>query len=295
MSAMQGVSHCWIGEFFFIYMKKRFINIGISESIEAVGTKDRLEAFAFALLVKLTFVDSRIKSTSIRQMTFIFRMGWTKLKRVLNNAQKYGYIVREGDSYFVPTLKQCGSFNYKARFVFCPLSHTEDGRTAYKLCNLMDEIRKVVLKNHIKKQESFYDTALGVNAPGDDKEYRTKRKRLKRMCGITSVSDEMLKKSRRLSIRRSMTVMGTKRSTTRRLIKEMIEAKEITREFENIPTGIDPKQIEGDYFMQQAIYKANRLGGYIHIFRGAVYIQVANRYSLSERESKLITYRPKMK
>ena len=75
----------------------------------------------------------------------------------------------------------------------------------------------------------------------------------------------------------------------------MIADKAITREFENIPTGINYKELEKDYASQQAIYKANQFGGHIHIFRGAVYIQVANHYSLSEHKAKLITYSPKAK
>lgn len=276
-------------------MAKRYIYIGLNESIKAVQCKGRLEALAFALLVKLTFVDSTIKSTAIRQLTFIFRMGWTRLSRVLNNALHYGYIVKEGDTYFVPTMKQRGSFNYKAEFDFCPLSLTDDGRTAYNLSKLMNEIRKAVFENHIKKQQAFHDTALVVNAPSDNKTYVAKRGRLKRMCGITSVSDDILKRSNRLSIRRSMKVMGAKRSTTKRLVKELIADGSITREFENIPIGMDYKELEKSYAMQQAVYKANKFGGHIHVFRSAVYIQVANHYSLSDHKAKLITYSPKVK
>lgn len=277
------------------FMVKRFIHIGVNECVTAAPTKERLEALAFALLIKLTFVDSTIKNTSIRHLTYNLRMGWTRLSRMLKNALRYGYIVKEGDAYFAPSLKQRGSFNYKAKFDLPSISKTEDGRTAYKLSFLMDYIRKIVFYNHIKKQDAFRDTALVVKSPSNKKEFDAKRKRLKRMCGITSVSDDMLKGAKRLSIRRAMTIMGTKRSKTKSLIKGMISEKAIVRRFENIPVGIDHKQLEKDYAMNQAVYAANKFGGHIHIFKGAVYIQVANHYDLCDGVPELITYSPKIK
>lgn len=267
----------------------------MNECISAVNDKDRLEALAFALLIKLTFVDSVVKSTSIRQLTFIFRMGWTRLSRVLNNALQYGYVVKEGDIYFVPTLKQRGSFNKRMEFDFVPFSKTEDGRSAYRLNALMKEIRKIVWKNHIKKQRAFCDTALSVDSPSDDKEYKRSRGRLKRMCGITRISKDTIQSSSRLSIRRSMQVMGASRSMTKRLINQMIADGDVVRHFENIPLSMDHKELEKDYALQQAVYRANEIGGHIHIFKSAVYIQVANHYSLSEKESKSFTYSPRMK
>lgn len=276
-------------------MRKQYIYIGISECRLAVQTKSRLEALAFALLVKLTFVDSNIKSTSIRQMTYIFRMGWTRLSRVLKNALRYGYVVKEGDRYFVPSLKQRGSFNKRLTFDAMTFSKTECKRTAYELNKLMDEIRKTVWKNHIKKQKAFCDTASVVKAPSGDKEYKRYLARLKRMCGITSVSDDMLNNSKRLSVRRSMDIMGVKRSKAKALINEMVASGEVSRRFENIPINRDYKELEKTYAMEQAIYKANKFGGHIHIYRGAVYIQTANHYSLSDKENESFTYSPILK
>lgn len=99
----------------------------MSECVAAVNNKDRLEALAFALLIKLTFQNSIVKSTSIRKLTYIFRMGWTKLSKVLKNALRYGYIVKEGDIYFAPSLKQRGSFNKKLKFSEGTLSSATDG------------------------------------------------------------------------------------------------------------------------------------------------------------------------
>lgn len=276
-------------------MRKQYIYIGINECISAVEHKDRLEALAFALMIKLTFVDSIVKSTSIRQLTYIFRMGWTRLSRVLNNALYYGYVVKEGYIYFVPRLKQRGSFNKRLEYAFVPFSKTEDGRSAYRLNGLMKDIRKVVFKNHIKKQTAFCDTALSVNSPCDNTEYKRSRGRLKRMCGIVSVSNDMLASSKRLSIKRAMQVMGTSRSMTKRLIKQMIANGEITRSFENIPVSMNYKELEKGYAMQQAVYRANEFGGYLHIWRDAVYIQTANHYALSDKETNSFTYSPRLK
>lgn len=267
----------------------------MNECMMAVQNKDRHDALAFALLVKITFADSIIKSTSIRKLTKIFRMGWKRLSRVLNNALHYGYIVKEGETYFVQPLKQRGSFNKKLVFTKGTLSLSKDGRTEYRFNEIKKIIRKETLKNHIRKQSDFLDTASVVNAPVDDKEYRRNKARLKRMSGLTSVSDDLLKDSARLSINRIMKVTGTKRSTAKKLVKEMVAKGEIIRSFENIPVDMDYKELEKDYVFQQAVYKANKLGGWLHIFKSAVYIQTANRYSLTESEHESFTYSPRLK
>ena len=131
-------------------MRKQFIYIGMNECIAAVRDKDRLEALAFALMVKLTFVDSVIKSTTMRQLSRIFRLGNKRLSRVLKNALRYFYIVKEGNTYYVPSLKQRGSFNKRLEYDFATFSTTEDGRSAYTLNRLMKDIRKTVWKNHLR-------------------------------------------------------------------------------------------------------------------------------------------------
>lgn len=274
-------------------MFKRIIYIGLNECADAVKSKDRLEAYSFALLAKLTFVDSIIKSTSIREMTKIFRMGWTRLNRILKNALHYGYIIKEGNHYFIPSLKQNGSYNEPVVFSQGSFSFSQEGRTPYRIKNLILKIRELVFKNHIRKQMSFQDTASVVNAPIDPNEYKRKRARLKRMSGLTAVSDDLLDNTARISMKRIAEVMGTKRSTTKKIVKNLRTKGEIIRCFESIPLNYKQSELEKDYRMAQSVWLANKLGGFIYRSCGRVYIQVANRYSLPENELHSIKFIPK--
>lgn len=78
---------------------ERTLRISSAIVKEAVVDKDRFEGLCFSILIKAKFTNSLLYAHSIREMKSIFGMGQTKLKRVLNNAIKFGYITKEGDSY----------------------------------------------------------------------------------------------------------------------------------------------------------------------------------------------------
>lgn len=276
-------------------MYKRTIYIGLSECQRAVKEKNRLEAFAFSLLVKLTFVDSCIKETTYFKMSRHLGLGNTRLKRALTNALKYGYIARDGELYRAKPLKEYGGFNTRLEFEEGSISsHAKHGtelKTPYKLSRLIKEIKIAVLKNHIKKQMAFHDTASGVDASSDNKELKRRKAKLRRMCGVSHVSEEVLEKSARLSITRISEVICSKRSSTKKLVKQLRESGQIIRNFESILLDqFDYDTIRNDYDRARAIFHANYLGGWLCASSGRVYVIVANRYSLPEKEIDTIKY-----
>ena len=77
-------------------LRRFYLNLDLAR--EAVTSKERTEALAFSLLVKLTFVDSKIHHATYSNMKTLFNMGSSRLQRVVKNAIRYGYLVREGKS-----------------------------------------------------------------------------------------------------------------------------------------------------------------------------------------------------
>lgn len=267
-------------------MKPRKLILSTDECVSAIKSNDTIEALAFAMLIKMTFVDSTLKYAPIRELKAKLHMGSEKLNRVISNAIKCGYIVKTNVGYFAPSLKRNNGFN---RRVGC-LWQAFDGSTIYKLNFFVKIIRKVVLENHLRKQKSFCDTASKVAAPNDLREYTRSRARLKRMCGQTSVSVEQAKASTRLSNRRAMEVMHTKRSTTKKLIREMIVAGDIVRKFNNIPLGMSIKEFERQGEFAHTRQNIQNIGGYLFGWHGAVYVRVANSYACTDKSNNQTFY-----
>lgn len=86
-------------EGFVVFMRKRIIRISIDKAKEALGSKEREEALAFALSIKFRFVSSTLKGkyTTKKHVKSLFKIGDEKLTRILNNAVDFGYIRFEDD------------------------------------------------------------------------------------------------------------------------------------------------------------------------------------------------------
>lgn len=77
----------------------RYIHFSIPKVTEILKDKSRMDAYAFALQIKARFTSSTLKgkNTTIKHMKALFRMGDAKLKMCLSDAEKFGYIRREGN------------------------------------------------------------------------------------------------------------------------------------------------------------------------------------------------------
>lgn len=77
----------------------RYIHFSIFHIKDILGDKSRMDAYAFALQIKARFTSSALKEehTTYKHLMGLFKMGGIKLKRCLSDAEKYGYIRRDGD------------------------------------------------------------------------------------------------------------------------------------------------------------------------------------------------------
>ena len=79
--------------------KRRIIRLSVDLAKEALGSKEREEALAFAISIKFRFVSSALKGkhTTKKHIKTLFKIGDKKLTRILDNAVGFGYIRFEGD------------------------------------------------------------------------------------------------------------------------------------------------------------------------------------------------------
>lgn len=155
----------------------RRLRIGISEAQWALGDKNHLDAFCLLIKIKLLFRSSDLKFISYNKCGELLHMDRAKLKRLLEYGCKIGYFER--------IINKKGNIRYVARKI-----HTNN-EYSYKLRKddlrkvtfpaLKSLVRRIVMENHIRKQENVFNThnkgMFGVTT----KQIRKARKRESRM------------------------------------------------------------------------------------------------------------------
>lgn len=155
----------------------RQLRIGIKEAEWALGDKNRLDAFCLLLKIKLLFRSSDLKLLSYNKCGALLHIDRTKLKNLLEYGSNIGYfdIVtnKKGERRYVARkIHSNKEYSYKLR---------RDDLTKITFPALKSLVRRIVMENHIRKQENTFNThdkgTLGVSV----KQIRKARKRESRM------------------------------------------------------------------------------------------------------------------
>ena len=145
-----------------------YLNIGLAE--QAINDKRFIEALAFSVLVKLTFVSSRIQSATVSKCKDLFGIGSTRMCRIINSGIEYGLLKRDNKDLVATSLKREKSYHIRLDFECKTYSRTKALMSdrpkserspivcQYSLKDIIDIIRKSVLLNHISKQSDCEDT-----------------------------------------------------------------------------------------------------------------------------------------
>lgn len=216
------------------------ILINISDATVAIHSPERLDGYTFAYMIKFTVVSGRINNASLDRLSAILHMGKQTVSRCLKSALKYGYVHREGSDivvnatrkdrldYLYPLTKKLDRvsehINEKDYVPECP----------FKFTKLKDVFRKIVAENHVAKQNDFSNTIECRVNPRSEKQYRRADRRINRMCRGKVVSD-----TDRLSNVRLANIMCCSKSKAKRLVKELVKDKVLSRKTNVEETDID--------------------------------------------------------
>jgi hypothetical protein len=251
------------------------IYLSIQEANTALDDKYRLEALAFALLVKLNFNSSAIKSPKIRCCKEMFHIGSTRMSRIIRNGLKYGYLRREGNLIIANSIHS-KKFNVSIERKY---TYSATKTISHNLRSLIDLIRKSVLLNHISKQTACSDTFLKRDCPEDVSEYRKARHKIKK----TSCRTESACVG--LSNRRISEITHTKLYRAKRLIHSLVSSNLVTVNRRAVKTDINPNGFNRE--TANRWNKESGHSGYFFCWKGAIYQRITNEYRLS---SSLIHY-----
>lgn len=153
------------------------IRIGIKEAEWALSDKCRLDAFCLLLKIKLMFRSSDLKLISYNRCGAMLHMDRTKLKRLLEYGSKIGYFKeltnKKGDiRYVARKIHSNNDYSYKLR---------SDDLTKVSFPALKALVRRIVIENHIRKQEDTFNTHYRGTDGATAKQIRNARKRESRM------------------------------------------------------------------------------------------------------------------
>ena len=252
---------------------RQTLYIGIEKAQEAITSKARLEAFAFAIQIKMTFRDSIFRDATIRRCKSVFGLGSTKATRVRKNAVAFGYVKREGKNLIAQQVRTVGNYNY--RYEEIP-SHakvlTADNsplKVRYKLSYVEDVVREAVLLNHINKQTECSDTFRRAEDSNSHPQARkAAQKKLSRMCYTKEAKQT-------LSLDRMSQVINAKKYRSRKLISGLVKRKDVILIPNLIETSINPSEYTRTMARQ---YQEHGGKGFLTLAYGKVVIRVANTY-----------------
>lgn len=257
-------------------MKQR-LYLSIKVANEAIQSKERIEALAFSMLIKLTFVSSNVQSASVARCKAIFGMGSTKMSRIIKNAIKFGYIKRNGRDLIAMPFK--GSKNYCVKLDFSCLTASFTGVNVcqYSIKDLIRIIKQSVLLNHIRKTNDCADTFKNSSNPKNKSVLAKAKRKIKRMQ-CNKFYGECL------SIQRVMSITNTKRTNARNLISDLASKGLVDKSEYSVKTNISPLDFVKSV---NEWFKETGQSGYLYRGNDGIYCRLANIYKYN---SDVITY-----
>lgn len=260
---------------------KKILYIDMNELADAIKSKDRFEALAFSVCVKLNFQNSIIYNISIRNLKAFFGIGQTRLSRILKNAKEYGYIQEKYGKLSACKLKSEKALNYRLVFDFNTYKLANKGKSVFRLKDIMDCLRKHVVLNYVNQQNFKENINKTLSSRDADycnlKKYRKAVKlRNKKYMNLKKSNDYV--KHNAINRYKFARVANCSKTKVKRLIDEMCADKMIER-----TTSMVETDLKRDRFNMQ---RANEILGtayipcYLRSVKGEnnLYLQLSNIY-----------------
>lgn len=260
-------------------MKKLLISTRILRFV--VGSKEKIDALAFAILVKQHRVSSLITHATQRKLKSVFGIGADKLKRLIADGIMFGFLRREGDSLIANRLHGDVGLCYTMTKEMFDRS-TRKGKLT--IVGVRRMICTAILYNQVSMQQSCEDTHK--KASGSDSLIEAKRamKRERSMLSGKSYEEGF----RGLSNKRIQKLIGRKKSSAVRVVKDAVGSDLLNKRWR-----VEYFLVSGDSFTHHANSLRERED--IHVIvdfrRRSMFARFSNEYSIKTDLMKLANNR----
>ena len=158
-------------------MGYNLIRISIIEAQKALSDKKRLDAFCFAIKIKLMFRSSDLIYTSLNKAAETMHLKKDKFKRLAADAIKFGYVREECNEnglvrYIARKLHSNNEYSYKLR---------EDDLKNLFMPQLKFLVKRIVVENKVAVITDVFNTHKKAEDGQTVDEIRSARKRIVRM------------------------------------------------------------------------------------------------------------------
>lgn len=187
-------------------MRRLLISVHILRYI--VGNKDRIDALAFAILIKQHRVNSLITHATQRKLKSLFGIGADKLRKVIADGLNSGFLRREGDSLVANRLHTNHCLCYQMTKGLFDDAISRSRKNKLTLIGVRRLIETAIIYNTVSMQESCEDTHSFASNSHDLKAIKRARKRENSMLSGTSYDQ----KRRLLSYARIQALIGRGKS-----------------------------------------------------------------------------------
>lgn len=189
----------------------RKLRIGTETLRFAAGHKDRIAALAFAILIKQERINSLIMNASQRKLKETFGMGSDKLKRLVRDGVRFGFLRWEGKNLVANRLhEEKNSVLLKRRWFYASM---KDKKLTHK--NVVTMVETAIICNQVRMQEDCADTHKRATEGKSVAVVRRTKRRESRMLRGTSYKAGMVG----LSNIRIQQLLGKKRHSALKIVK----------------------------------------------------------------------------
>ena len=159
----------------------RKLRIGTDTIRFVAGYKDRIDALAFAILIKQKRINSTITNATQRKLKEVFGMGSDKLKRVIDDGIELGFLRREGGNIIANKLHSGNGLSLMMKSNWFVSAKNKNKKKKLKLAGVRSMIEVLIVTNQVSMQNSCRDTHNSATDGKDVREIRSARKRERRM------------------------------------------------------------------------------------------------------------------
>ena len=261
-------------------VEDRTIKVGHDLAIDAVvHSKRKLEAYSFAVILKIHFVDSqyRLTNQSYIEIAKFCQISEKKAKQVVKDIVSFGYAkindkmnrLEVGKTY----TPNKGFYKFNSNeFIGKEINTTyakknDTDKECISLQYVVDKIRKLVLQTHIQRKNFINDTQIGYA----DAKTLSEVKRHRNNIDKYAISEKFDVANKGISIESFMKVINVKRrNKVKQLLDELVFEGLIQRTKNIIYVG---------KCKLNTLYKSNEFGCFFSIGNN-LYLKGTNEYSL---------------
>lgn len=269
---------------FFNTFVMRCIHYSIFHVKEILGDKSRMDAYAFALQIKARFTSSALKdkNTTYKHLKKLFNMGDIKLKRCLSDAEKYGYIRREGG--LIIANKLYTEFDLVDTLEI-------DEKNFIRHSEILKKFRRSIFLNKIKIVQYASDTEKN-NEVGRIGKGSIARARYHTYGGLAVCGSETNYAGFYFGYDKIAEMMGVSIRTAKRDVKDLRE-KEVIRRRLRFVQYLDAEQSSkiSRTERKQIIKHAIANGKYLCWCDGIIWERQTNSYALTNPKNIKISYK----